>query len=212
MKLPVVDLSGKKSGHVTVADEVFAVPMNAPLLAQAVHVYSMNQRQGSAKVLTRGEVYGSRRKLWRQKGTGRARHGDRFAPQFVGGGVAHGPTGRQNVKRTMNERMRRRALFVALSTKQHEGNLAIVDHFGDHEKTKEVATSLKLFKKATPIVCVCARLSEVMRVATRNLADVMFTTPASLNALVVLSARKILIEKDALSMIEQHVLRKEQKT
>src|SRR3989338_8167916 len=125
MKLSTIDLSGKKSGTVTVDDRVVAVPISVPLLTQAVHVYRMNQHRGLAKALTRGDVYGSRKKIWRQKGTGRARHGDRFAPQFVGGGVAHGPTGKQNVKRIMNEAMRRKALMVALSVKQREGNLEI---------------------------------------------------------------------------------------
>lgn len=212
MKLPVIDLSGKKSGNVTVADDVFAAPMNAPLLAQAVHVYEMNQRQASAKALTRGEVYGSRRKLWRQKGTGRARHGDRFAPQFVGGGVAHGPTGKQNLKRTMNETMRRKALQVALSAKQQGGNLVIVDRFDDHEKTRDVMVSLTPFKKTTPLLCVSVHFSETMRRATRNLADVLFVTPASLNAFMVLSARKLLIEKNAIPLIEQHFLGKGQHT
>lgn len=212
MKLSVVDLSGKKSGHVTVADEVFAVPISTPLLAQVVHVYRMNQRQGSAKALTRGEVYGSRRKLWRQKGTGRARHGDRFAPQFVGGGVAHGPTGQENFTRAMNEKMRRQALVIALSTKQHEGNLEIVDRFGDHEKTRDVATLLKPFTNTSPLLCILPRLSERLRRATRNLADTVFVTPTSLNAFMVLSARKILIEKEALPLIEQRFFRKRHHT
>lgn len=212
MKLPVIDLSGKKSGNVTVADEVFAVPISAPLLAQVVHVYQMNQRQGSAKALTRGEVYGSRKKLWRQKGTGRARHGDRFAPQFVGGGVAHGPTGRQNVKRTMNKTMRRNALQVALSAKQSEGNLVIVDRFGDHEKTRDVMASFTPFGKGTPMLCVSSHLSDATRRATRNLTDMRFVTPASLNAFMILSARKLLIEKDAVHLIEQHFLGKGQHT
>lgn len=211
MKLSVIDLSGKKSGHVTVADEVFAAPLNPPLLSQVLRVYRTNQRQTPAKALTRGDVYGSRRKLWRQKGTGRARHGDRFAPQFVGGGAAHGPTGQENFTRNVNEKMRRQALFVALSVKQHEGNLEIIDRLGDHEKTGDIAKALAPFKKTTPILCVSARLTHSMRKATRNLTSVIFVTPNTLNALMVLSARKILIEKEAIALIEQHFLRKEQK-
>lgn len=212
MKLPIIDLSGKKSEYVTVADEVFSAPANVPLLSQVLHVYRTNQRQTPAKALTRGDVYGSRRKLWRQKGTGRARHGDRFAPQFVGGGVAHGPTGQENFTRKVNEKMRRQALFVALSVKQHEGSLEIIDRFGDHGKTGDVMKALIAFKKTAPILCVSAYLTGSMRRATKNAATVTFVTPNALNALIILAARSILIEKEALVLIEQHFLRRERRT
>lgn len=208
MKLSIVDQSGKGVGSIIVAEEIFGVPMNTPLLSQTIHVYQMNQRRGLAKALTRGEVYGSRKKLWRQKGTGRARHGDRFAPQFVGGGVAHGPTGRQNVKRTVHESMRRKALQIALSAKQSEGNLVIVNRFGDHEKTRDVMASFTPFGKGTSMLCVSSHLSDATRRATRNLTDMRFVTPESLNAFIVLSARKLLIEKDAVHLIEQYFLGK----
>src|SRR3989338_4775942 len=91
LTVPVLDVSGKKTGTVTLPKEIFAVTVSPKLIAQAARVYSANQRQSSAKTKTRGEVTGSRRKVWRQKGTGRARHGDRYAPIFVGGGIAHGP-------------------------------------------------------------------------------------------------------------------------
>lgn len=209
MKLPVVDLrSGKNVGSFTVSDEVFGAPMNPALVAQAVHVYRSNSRQASASVLTRGEVYGSRRKLWKQKGTGRARHGDRFAPQFVGGGVAHGPTGDQNYTRTMNDKMRRKALFIALTTAQQNGTLVVLDSFGTHTKTASIAKALTLFSKNRNVLCVVEALDEKMKRATRNLEDVTFITPEALNAILVLSADKIIISQDAVKRLENHFLQK----
>jgi large subunit ribosomal protein L4 len=91
VKVAIVDVSGASKGNMTLPAEIFGVIPNKALLAQAVRVYLANQRQGNASTQTRGEVVGSTRKIYRQKGTGRARHGAIKAPIFVGGGVAHGP-------------------------------------------------------------------------------------------------------------------------
>src|SRR3989344_4194294 len=97
-KLPVFDHKGTKLTSMTVADGLFAAKINQALMDQAVRVYLSSQRRGLAKSKRRGEVKVTKAKVWRQKGTGRARHGSRNAPVFVGGGKAHGPTGEQNLK------------------------------------------------------------------------------------------------------------------
>ena len=102
-QLAVVDVKGKSKGQINVSNEIFGINPNKIVVAQAVRVHLTNQRQATAKSKTRGEVSGSGKKIWRQKGTGRARHGDRYAPIFVGGGVAHGPRGNQNVKRNLSK-------------------------------------------------------------------------------------------------------------
>jgi len=115
-ELPVYNLVGKLTERtVSLNPEVFGIKPNEKLVAQAVRVYLARRRNAHAKVKSRGEVRGSRRKIWAQKGTGRARHGNRYAPIFVGGGVAHGPRGNQNFNLRMPRKMKRLALFSVLS-------------------------------------------------------------------------------------------------
>jgi large subunit ribosomal protein L4 len=128
ISLPVVDIKGVKVGTVSVSSEYFSQPMNKALIAQAVRVYLANQRQGGAHTKTRGEVAGSGKKIWRQKGTGRARHGDRYSPIFVGGGISHGPRTR-DFSLKMSKKMRKRALQVALSESFRSNAVIIVDDF-----------------------------------------------------------------------------------
>jgi len=109
LTVDVVDIAGKKKGTMELPKALFDAPVNASLMAQAVRVYQINQRQGGAIAQTRGEVSGSRRKIWKQKGTGRARHGDRYASIFVGGGKAHGPRPRP-FEKTLSRKMRQLAL------------------------------------------------------------------------------------------------------
>ena len=109
--------------------------INKILLTQAIRVYTARRHPGLSKVKTRGEVIASTRKIYRQKGTGQARHGAISAPIFVGGGVAHGPKG---VKRQLSlpKKMRRKALSIALSVKAKEGNLLVVEGISKLKKNK----------------------------------------------------------------------------
>ena len=110
MKLDVFDTTGKKLTPIEVNPKDFADKVNKSLLNQALRIYISNSHQKTSKVKTRGEITGSTRKIYRQKGTGRARHGDRYAPIFVGGGVAHGPTGVRPKNLVLPKRMKRKAL------------------------------------------------------------------------------------------------------
>lgn len=202
MKLSVVDVSGKEVGSISAKAAVFAQPINRALVTQAMYVYRMNRRQGSAQVLGRGDVYGSRRKLWRQKGTGRARHGDRFAPQFVGGGVAHGPTGQENWSRKMNEKMRRKALFSVLSQKQAQGRLTVINSVSSFKKTRAVARMVDHFGGGDGVLLVVKDVSDVLSRVTRNLKRVQLLPVHSLNALVVLETNRLIMTKDAVEMIQ----------
>lgn len=133
LKLPVLDLAGKKLTEIELPKEVFDAKVNLPLMAQAVRVYLSNQRRAFAKTKTRGEISGSTIKIWKQKGTGRARHGDRYAPIFVGGGRAHGPKGDQSYHLSLPKKMKKAALFSALTGKIEDKKVVIVDGL---EKTK----------------------------------------------------------------------------
>src|SRR6266404_5428662 len=116
VSVAVVGIDGKVSGKVSLPGEMFGEKVNKALLAQAVRVYLANQRQGNASTKTRGEVDGSTAKIYRQKGTGRARHGSKRAPIFVKGGIVFGPKPR-DFSLSLPQKMKRKALFSALSAK-----------------------------------------------------------------------------------------------
>ena len=116
MNIPVFDIKGKELKAWSVEDNVFG-KANTAILSQAVRVYTSNSHQKTSKVKTRGEVQGSTRKIYRQKGTGNARHGAKYAPIFVGGGIAHGPKGVRPENMILPKAMRRRALAAAMQTK-----------------------------------------------------------------------------------------------
>ena len=126
LSLSVYGIDGKEQKTIELPKDVFAATENKSLLAQAVRVYLVNQRQGNVKVKTRSEVIGSTRKIYRQKGTGKARHGAIKAPIFVGGGVAHGPKQKEyNLK--FNKKEKKLALYGALSSKLKEKKIFGLD-------------------------------------------------------------------------------------
>lgn len=115
MKINLYNLQGEAIGEIALPKNVFESKHPDSLISQAVRVYLSNQRTSHAKVKDRGEVAGTTKKMWSQKGTGRARHGSAKAPQFVGGGSAHGPQGNQNHDLKMTKKMRKAALFAILT-------------------------------------------------------------------------------------------------
>ena len=145
--LNVYNTKAKKIGRVQLPKEIFEAKINKILMAQAVRVYLANQRKARAKTKDRSQVRGSGRKIYRQKGTGRARHADRYAPIFVGGGRAHGPQGLSPRHLKMPKKMRRLALFSALTSQLKEKKITVIDDLTKIEpKTKEMAKILKNFK------------------------------------------------------------------
>jgi large subunit ribosomal protein L4 len=126
MELPIYNLEGERVGTYEVADELVQVPVNIPLLHQVVVAHLANKRQGTHATKTRGEVRGGGRKPWSQKGTGRARQGSIRAPQWVGGGVVHGPKPR-DYDQKINKRMRKTALRMAWAMKVRDGQVFLVD-------------------------------------------------------------------------------------
>ena len=125
MELPIYNLEGERVGTYEVADELVQVPVNIPLLHQVVVAHLANKRQGTHSTKTRGEVRGGGRKPWSQKGTGRARQGSIRAPQWVGGGVVHGPKPR-DYDQKINKRMRKTAIRMAWAMKVREGQVFLV--------------------------------------------------------------------------------------
>lgn len=205
LKVDVVDVTGKVVETLTLPEALFGVKVNEALLAQAVRVYLANQRLGTADSKTRGEVDGSTRKIYRQKGTGRARHGGIRAPIFVKGGVAHGPKPR-DYSLALPAKMRRAALVSALTTQLQNGNIVVVSGLEKMSKTKPMAQALaKVGGKKTLLV-----MPEVMDgvyKAARNIAGVEVTPAAQLNTYAILGAKKLVLMKDAVASLEKNFVK-----
>src|SRR3954467_6115432 len=142
----VRNLKNKEVGEVSLSDAVFGVELNESLIHAAVRNYQANGRQGTSATKTRGNVSGSGRKLWKQKGTGRARIASLRSPLWKGGGNAHGPQPR-DWSYNMPRKMRKRAICAAISERLREGNLVIVDDWKlDAPKTREFLSTLGTLK------------------------------------------------------------------
>src|SRR3990167_10958145 len=146
MELPLYNQNAEQVGAVNLADDVFGLPMNKDLLYQVTTSQMSNQRQVIAHAKGRGEVRGGGKKPWRQKGTGRARHGSIRSPIWKGGGATFGPTKEVNFKKKVSKKMASKALFVALSSKARDKQLLVVDGIKlQNPKTKEMAVLFKNF-------------------------------------------------------------------
>lgn len=204
-EVEVYNLKGEISGKVEVNRNIFDVEASPKLLAQYVRVYLANQRAGTASTKTRGEVKGSTRKIYSQKGTGRARHGDIKAPIFVGGGVVFGPKPR-DFSLKMNKKQRRKALFYSLTLKYREGKIkALEDKFlKELKKTKQFAEFLErigINNKRIGVVMPANEKAYLER-AIRNIPKVDPLNAESLNAYEVLRADSLFFVKKTFKILE----------
>ncbi len=205
--IDVFDVSGKVAGQLTLAEKVFGVAINRTLLAQAIRVYLANQRQGTRSTKTRGEVSASTRKIYRQKGTGRARHGSLKAPLFVHyGGVSHGPRP-VDFSMTMPQKMRQKALTSALSAKLKDQEIKVVSGLVKLEaKTKVMAGILKNLGLTNHKVLIVINdgTDNIVR-AARNLEGVTLTSAARLNTYDVLTAKQIVFAQEAVESLQKRL-------
>lgn len=202
----VYNLLGKKTGTVEIPKEIYAAKGSDLLLAQAVRVYLANQRQGNQSVQTRADVTGSTRKIYKQKGTGRARHGDRKAPIFVGGGVAHGPKPRDYTLK-LNKKQKRRALLYSLATRFKKDDIIFVDKLLNMQpKTSEMhglLKSLNLDNRRNKILMVYTHdNSKNFKMASRNLENVSLRPVSDLTSYDVLLPQKLIFEKESLQFLK----------
>jgi len=205
-KVNVYNTKGETTGKVSLPKEVFGAKINEQLMAQAVRVYLVNQRKARAKTKTRGEIVGSGRKIYRQKGTGRARHGDRYAPIFVGGGIAHGPRG--EVKRLkMPKKMKRLALFSALTSKLKAKNVIVMEGLEKIKpKTKEMAKIMQNLKCKGKISLVLPKPIENVMRAARNIANLKLIQANLLNTYEVLNGGKLIFARDSIKKLKETFL------
>ena len=209
LTVPVYDLSGREDKTIEVPGKIFSVEVKPKLLAQYVRIYLANQRQGTASAKTRSDVVGSTRKIYRQKGTGKARHGDIKAPIFVGGGVA-GAVKPKDHSLNSNRKQRKLALLSALTLKFKEnGIFALSDQFLKMEvKTKLIANFLKNLKLGDEklLFVISKKDKNNLRLAARNLKNVRLIDIVSLNPYEILRNRKIFFSESVLQVFAKHYL------
>jgi large subunit ribosomal protein L4 len=195
-------MTGERVGDVELPTEVFEAQINTGLMHQALVRQLANARRGTHKTQTRGEVNRSKSKWYRQKGTGRARHGSRNAPIFVGGGVAHGPTPRSYEKK-MPRKMRRAALRSALSVKAAGEQIIVLDQLEmEQPKTRDFLAVLERLNVAGSILVLLADRNETVEKSARNVPNVKLLLANYMNIRDLLGYDKVLIPMDSLDVIQ----------
>jgi len=203
VQIPVHDLPGEVTDHVEVRDDIFAVPFNEAVVHQAVVRQLANRRQGTASAKTRSEVSGSTAKLYRQKGTGRARRGNKKSPLLRGGGVVFGPKPR-SYRQSMPRKMRRLALKCLLSSKVREGNMKVVEEPKfERPRTKEMLGILSALKADSSVLIVTAQSQPSLVKSAGNLPRTKVLPSALLNVLDLLSYEMLIVTVPALRNMER---------
>lgn len=206
MKAPVYNIQGTKISDVQLPENIFDVPWNDALMHQVVTAMQANARPTVAHTKGRGEVRGGGRKPWRQKGTGRARHGSIRSPIWKGGGVTHGPLKEKVYARGIPKKMRAKSLFIALSRKLSDGEILFVDSFGLTEPKTSIAKKTLVdlskisgfeklaAKKKNAALIALPDVSEAARKSFRNIGNVKTGNVKDLNPVSVLGHNYVIFE------------------
>ncbi|MBI1919178.1 50S ribosomal protein L4 [Candidatus Microgenomates bacterium] len=200
LDIDVYDVKGKAVGKVSLPKAVFAAKVNPRLLAQAVRVYLANQRVGTASTKTRGEVQKSTKKIWKQKHTGRARHGAKSAPLFVGGGIAFGPKPR-DYSLKIPKKMKKRALASAFSLKLKEKAIKVIT--GLDKIVPKTKTMKKIVEKGKKTLLVVNKKKDNIYKAARNIAGLTIRPIDTLNTYEILTNNQLLLTKEAINKLEE---------
>jgi large subunit ribosomal protein L4 len=221
MKNDIYNAQGKKAGSVELPEAIFGVEWNDSLMHQVVTSMQDNARTNVAHTKGRGEVRGGGRKPWKQKGTGRARHGSSRSPIWKGGGVTHGPNNAKDFSRTIPKKMRAKALFMALSKKMKDGQIVFVDSFGIEKpstasaKKALVALSKSGFEKlgATKKNLALVAFSDAQEAGSksfRNIGNVTSSPVKDLNPVAILKHSFLIIENPeaAVAILSQRTAQK----
>lgn len=199
----VRNLKNEEIGEARLSEAVFGAAFNEPLIHAAVRNFMANARQGTSATKTRGDVSGAGRKLWKQKGTGRARIASLRSPLWKGGGNVHGPQPR-DWSYNMPRKMRQGALRSALSERLREGNIVLVDEWKlDQPKTKDFVTSLKKLGLDGKTLIVDSFDNENLFLSTRNVQRAKVVNSFGLNIYDLLYHEKLVLSRAAVSELEQ---------
>ncbi|MCR4325824.1 MAG: 50S ribosomal protein L4 [Patescibacteria group bacterium] len=216
MESPIYSMAGKKVGSIKLPESVFSVARNDSLMHQVVTSMQDNARRPVAHTKMRGDVRGGGKKPWQQKGTGRARHGSIRSPIWRGGGVTHGPRNDKIYARAIPRKMRAKALFMALSRKVKDGEIAFVESFGITEpntaSAKKTLNALSgagfaklASKKRNAALIAISEPNDALKKSFRNIGSVSCTDVRNLNPVDVLRATYLLIENpEAAIKIVEH--------
>jgi len=206
--MPVIDvqnITGKQISQVELADDVFNVPVKSSVLHEVVTMQLANRRAGTAAVKHRSDVRGSGKKLFRQKGTGRARRGNIKSPLLRGGGVVFGPDQRDYSYKPP-KKVRKLALKMALSSKLRENELVVLDQFElDEIKTKKFVDVLRVLKLESALI-VTDKHNDHLELSSRNVPDVKVLRNEGLNVYDILKHRMLVLLEPAVKNIEGRLL------
>ena len=201
----VLNSLAEKVGEIDLNDALFSVEVNTGILHEVVCMQRANQRSGNACTKTRGEVSGGGAKPWRQKGTGRARAGSRTSPVWRGGGTVFGPKPR-DYSYSLPKKVRRLALKMALSARNQEGNLVVVDQFSlDQAKTREFVKVMDNFKFDNCLV-VTGEMDEKLGLSARNAVGNKVLPVAGLNVMDILKHSKLMLVQTSLAKLEERLM------
>jgi len=215
MKIPTYNIKGEKAGTTELPEVVFGVAWKPALVKQVFDGEMANRRKPWAHTKTRGEVRGGGRKPWRQKGTGRARHGSTRSPLWVGGGVAHGPRKERSYEVKINKKMRRAALFSLLSRKLKDKEVVVLDLFKLEEpKTKDAFNIFKNLRNSAGIYNIGVKggrsllalpTGELAKRAVNNLPFVSYIEPRNLNVMELLRNKYLVLDKSSVEELGKNL-------
>src|SRR5438045_4594294 len=189
----VLDLTCKEVGEIELPEAVFGVPLNEPLIHEAVRSFLANRRAGTSGTKTRGDVEGAGRKLWRQKGTGRARIASLRSPLWKGGGNVHGPQPR-DWSYNLPKKMRKRAMCSAISERLREGNLNVVNEWVlEHPKTREFINTLGTLKLGGKTLIVDSLKNTKLMLASRNVQSAKVVNSYGVNIYDLVNHQKVVL-------------------
>lgn len=202
-KSKLYNMNAEEVGTLNLSDNLFAVDYNEPLIHEVVVAYNANQRQGTKSTLTRSEVRGHAKKPYRQKHTGRARHGSTKSPEYKGGGVVFAPKPRDFSKK-LNKQVKKIAFASAMSEKLRQNEIVFIDEFKLAEpKTKEVVKFLNAFGLNKSVVIVTDEKNADALRAAGNLQNVQIQIAELLSTYDVVANNKIVMTKDAVKSLEE---------
>ena len=214
MNVKIYNQTGKETATAELPDKVFVLPWNADLVHQVATSQEANRRQNTAHAKGRSEVRGGGRKPWRQKGTGRARHGSIRSPLWKGGGVTHGPLKEKNYKRKINKKMAVKALAVVLSAKISDKEILILDGLNlQAPKTKEALAIIKNLSKiagfagliSKSVMLALPELDGNLMRAFRNLPNLNTEEARNITALDLLMHKFVILPKGSLEILKKRL-------
>lgn len=211
MKATTYNKNGEKIGEVDLPDRIFGLKLNPALLHQAVVAQLSNMRKVIAHTKDRGEVRGGGRKPWRQKGTGRARHGSRRSPIWKGGGVAFGPTAERNFKKKINKKMNQKAILMAMSGKAASSEIFVLDELELDEakpSTKKMAAIIDKFAPSgESVLMIISKNNETVRKSGNNIPGFKVINLNNINVLDLLNYKYLILMKKTIEELKSRYIK-----